>query len=75
MHDQLDDLTELLKTALHDEEEHADLMYDIVDTKNPGKINKQVINSLQHKMEESAKKVSNIGLSKLVLREISDRLL
>lgn len=57
VHDQLDDLTELLKTALSDENKHSEMVYDIVDTKNPGKINQKLINNLQHKMEESARQV------------------
>ena len=64
--DQLDDLTELLKTALN-EDTHKPQQQDVsppraqfVDAKNPGKLNPNFIDDLQGKMETSAKKVCSI---------------
>jgi len=58
--DQLDDLTELLKTALNDEQKHhdEDLFHaQYGDAKNPGKLNPTFVDDLQVKMQSSAKKV------------------
>uniref|UniRef100_A0A7M5WRC5 Actin interacting protein 3-like C-terminal domain-containing protein n=2 Tax=Clytia hemisphaerica TaxID=252671 RepID=A0A7M5WRC5_9CNID len=62
--DQLDDLTELLKTALNDEQNthnaqqpHDDLFHaQYGDAKNPGKLNPTFVDDLQVKMQSAAKK-------------------
>ena len=57
VHDQLDDLTELLKNALNDNGNiNAEMLVDENQGKNPGKIDQSVIDSLQNKTEEYATK-------------------
>lgn len=57
--DQLEDLSELLRTALSEEDKHhAAVLQECVDIKNPGKINQNLIYNLQHTTENIARKVS-----------------
>ena len=65
----MDDLTELLKTALNDDTPpQQQQQLDVTppraqygDAKNPGKLNPNFIDDLQGKMETSAKKVCLIS--------------
>lgn len=65
MQDQLDDLTELLKTALNDDDqkpvpiETSPPRAQYGDANNPGKLNPNFIDDLKGKMETSAKKVNS----------------
>ena len=63
--DQLDDLTELLKTALNEEQIHDEELFHAQhgDVKNPGKLNQTFVDDLQVKMQSSAKKVVIVKLS------------
>lgn len=58
--DQLEDLSELLRTALSEEDKHhAAVLQECVDIKNPGKINQNLIDNLQHTTENIARKSSH----------------
>jgi len=54
--DQLDDLTELLKSALDEEEQHHAAIMECVNTKNPGKLDPSLIAKIQSDTQTSARK-------------------
>lgn len=54
--DQLDDLTELLKTALDEEEQHHAEIMECVNTKNPGKLDPSLLEKIQHETQTLARK-------------------
>ena len=62
--DQLADLTELLKSALDEEENHhAEAMVECVDIKNPGKIDANRMEDIKTTFEAMARKVKCIAFS------------